>query len=94
MKKSREELLQTEWAKKIPKEEKELLLESLHIIEDIEFSVSIIKTKERNCGIYEFAIIANNRPDNWWLSSFPKKKEAIKMCKELGWPIKKKEENK
>lgn len=71
----------TVWAKKLKKEEHiSLYNRAIEIASDPDLQVDIYKTDET--GEWVWAVSAD---DCFWLDSFKTKKEAIALCKTMGW---------
>lgn len=79
---TRKELVKTTWAKNFKKTNPMDYDDAIDIAMDNTVDVGIYKTDQT--GEWRWAIDAGN---GFWLDSFKTKKEAVSLCKKMGWKI-------
>ena len=89
---TREEIEATAWAKRFKKDCGQSYSQAIDIA--LRTRLVIIEKRDDNSflGDYQFAITtadADEYEDDFWLDAFDTKKEALSLCREMGWMVKK-----
>ena len=80
---TREEILQTKWAKEFQKEDLCSFQEALDFCLNDNRQITIYKTNETGEELWVISIAESD----FWLDTKKTKKEAINLCKEMGWKV-------
>ena len=85
---TREELEKTEWAKKFKRDCHSNYEEGIHYALDPNLIVDISTTKDWSLGFLPMLAITPDCNPDFWLECFNTKNEALALCREMGWKVK------
>ena len=87
---TRKELEKTAWAKRFKKEtESHVYDEAITLAMKPELKVLVYKSDALEAPIWAVSVqeTSNNPDDNFWMDAFTLKKDALALCKEMGWRV-------
>ena len=82
------ELKKTAWAKRVKKESHSVYLEAMNLAAKVGLEVLIYKSTALETPIWAISVYDGTDPDdNFWMDAFKTKREALALCKEMGWKV-------
>jgi hypothetical protein len=82
-----EQIKNSDWAKKLMKESPVSYDQAIKFACSENFRVYIYRNTETGVPMWSIAACEDGHTTDFWMDSFKTKKEALALCKEMGWGL-------
>ena len=82
-----EQIKNSDWAKNFMEESPTSYDQAIKYACSDNFSVDLYHNTETGVPIWSIVACVDDYPTDFWMDSFKTKKEALALCKEMGWRL-------